>query len=49
MDRRELALIGMLNDEIGLETVSHLQPTLDTGVDGGESDFLEGIKQYMLF
>ena len=26
--------------KIGLVTVSHLQPTLATGVDGGESDFL---------
>ena len=25
--------------KIGLDTVSHLQPTLATGVDGGESDF----------
>ena len=25
--------------EIGLDTVSHLQPTLATGVDGGESEF----------
>ena len=36
--------------KIGLDTVSHLQPTLATGVDGGESDFfLAGIKQHMLF
>ena len=26
--------------KIGLDTVSHLQPTLVTGVDGGESEFL---------
>ena len=26
--------------KIGLDTVSHLQPTLATGVDGGESEFL---------
>ena len=25
--------------KIGLDTVSHLQPTLATGVDGGESEF----------
>ena len=35
--------------EIGLDTVLHLQPTLATGVDGAESDFLAGIKQHMLF
>ena len=28
--------------KIGLDTVSHLQPTLATGVDGGESDFFGG-------
>ena len=27
---------------IGLDTVSHLQPTLATGVDGGESEFFGG-------
>ena len=27
---------------IGLDTVSHLQPTLATGVDGGESDVFGG-------
>ncbi len=27
---------------IGLDTVSHLQPTLATVVDGGESDFFGG-------
>ena len=36
--------------KIGLDTVSHLHPTLATGVDGGESEFfLAGIKQHMLF
>ena len=28
--------------KIGLDTVSHLQPTLAIGVDGGESDFFGG-------
>ena len=28
--------------KIGLDTVSHLQPTLATGVDGGESEFFGG-------
>ena len=28
--------------KIGLDTVSHLQPTLATCVDGGESDFFVG-------
>ena len=28
--------------KIGIDTVSHVQPTLATGVDGGESDFFGG-------
>ena len=28
--------------KIGLDTVSHLQPTLATGVDGGESEYFGG-------
>ena len=35
--------------KIGLDTVSHLQPTLAIGVDGGQSEFLTRIKQHLLF
>ena len=42
--RRQIGLLSLLFNsyftKIGLATVSHLQPTLATGVDGGESDFL---------
>ena len=40
--RRQILSLLTYFTNIGLDTVSNVQPTLATGVDGGESDFFGG-------